>query len=240
MVLGIDTATLACSAAVISEDMVLGEYSLQVKKTHSERLLPLINSLLHDAGLTPKDLTGVAVSSGPGSFTGLRIGVSTARALGQALGIPLAGISTLEALAAQVRHFPGLLCPLLDARRQQVYCAVFRPGEHPLRQKPDRVLPLAEVLAEFDGREKVLFTGDGVAFHREAITAALGDAACFSLPESRYNRAAAVARLGLTELVAGRGKTYLELSPTYIRRSEAEVKYLARCHGEGDFAGCDH
>ncbi|MCR3923329.1 MAG: tRNA (adenosine(37)-N6)-threonylcarbamoyltransferase complex dimerization subunit type 1 TsaB, partial [Firmicutes bacterium] len=127
-VLGIDTATLVCSAAVVSEEKILAEYTLHVKKTHSERLLPLIDTLLRDAGLTPRDLDAVAISVGPGSFTGLRIGMVTAKALGQALQLPLCGVSTLTALAAQHPYFPGLVCPILDARREQVYQALFRAG----------------------------------------------------------------------------------------------------------------
>jgi tRNA threonylcarbamoyladenosine biosynthesis protein TsaB len=240
LVLGIDSTTLACGVSVVNTDRVLAEYMLQVKKTHSERLLPLLYSLLRDAALSPSDLGGVAVASGPGSFTGLRIGMATARALGQALDIPLAGVSTLEVLASQVRYFPGFLCPLLDARRCQVYNAVFRPGEKPLRLKPDRVLPLADVLAEFDRKEQVLFLGDGAVVNRETIISAMGESACFLPPEGEFNRAATVARLGLAEFSAGRGKSYLELLPRYIRRSEAEVKFLARCQGGGDLSGYDH
>jgi tRNA threonylcarbamoyladenosine biosynthesis protein TsaB len=240
LVLGIDTTTLVCGVSVADAGVVLGEYSLQVKKTHSERLLPLISSLLCDTGLTPADLSGVAVASGPGSFTGVRIGVATARALGQALGIPLVGISTLEVLAAQVRYFPGLLSPLLDARRGQVYNAVFRAGERPHRLSEDRVVPLAEVLAEFDRSEQVLFLGDGVSVHRDEITGVLGEKACFLPPEGQFNRAATVARLGLAELAAGRGTQYIDLTPRYIRRSEAEIKYMARCREEEGSSGCEY
>lgn len=232
--LGIDTSTLVCSVAVVTPDSMLAEYNLHVKKTHSERLLPLIAEMLRAIGLAPGDLGGVAVAVGPGSFTGLRIGVVTARALGQALHLPLAGISTLAGLAAQFSHFPGLISPILDARRNQVYNAVFRPGERLERVTADRALSLNELLLELAVYGMpVLFAGDGVPVHREAITAALGDQACFLPPEAGLNRASAVARLGIGELAAGHGLSYRELVPQYIRRTEAERKYQARCREGG-------
>ncbi len=233
-VLGIDTATLACSAAVVAGGEILAEYTLLVKKTHSERLLPLVAKLLADVGLSVADLDGVAVAAGPGSFTGVRIGVATARALGQALKLPLIGVSTLEALASQAGCFPGLVSPILDARRGQIYNALFQAGKKRERACPDRVLDLGELLEELEQRsEQVLFLGDGVTPHRKAIVAALGERACFPPAEGLFNRAAAVARLGQAELAAGGGVSYIELLPLYIRKSEAEVKYLARCRQEG-------
>lgn len=233
LVLGIDTATLACSVALVTEEAMVAEYTLQIKKTHSERLLPLIDRMLQDSGFTPGDLEGIAVAEGPGSFTGLRIGVSTARALGQVLGIKLAGVSTLEALACQGAAFDGLVVPILDARRSQVYTAVFKGGLFPKRVLDDRAVPLAELLEwlEQDGRP-ALFVGDAVKVHREAITKRLGGFAHFPSSEGVHNRGAWVARLGLQELQAGRGKTYLELVPRYIRRSEAEVNYQKQNQGE--------
>ncbi|MBS4032092.1 MAG: tRNA (adenosine(37)-N6)-threonylcarbamoyltransferase complex dimerization subunit type 1 TsaB [Clostridiales bacterium] len=239
-VLGIDTSTLVCSVAVVTPEKMLAEYNLHVKKTHSERLLPLIAEMLRAIGFAPGDLAGVAVAVGPGSFTGLRIGVVTARALGQALHLPLAGISTLAGLAAQFPHFPGLVSPILDARRNQVYNAVFRSGERPERVTADRAISLDELLQELAvHRKPVLFAGDGVPVHRDAITAALGDQACFLPSEAGLNRASTVARLGLDVLVAGHGLSYRELVPQYIRRTEAERKHQARCR-EGGVSGEYH
>lgn len=233
-VLGIDTSTLVCSVAVVTPERMLAEYTLQVKKTHSERLLPLIAQMLSDIGIVPGELNGVAVAFGPGSFTGLRIGVVTARALGQALNLPLVGISTLAALAAQFPHFPGLISPILDARRSQVYNAVFHPGESPKRLTADRAIPLDQLLRELAAQEKpALFVGDGVPVHREAIVDVLGSKACFLPSESGLSRASVVARLGLNEFNANVGLTYRELLPQYIRATEAERKYQARCQEGG-------
>lgn len=241
LVLGIDTATLVCGVALVTPQRLLAEYTLQVRKTHSERLLPMVAAMLRDAGLTPEDLGGVAVAAGPGSFTGVRIGVATARALGQALGLPLVAVSTLEALAAQSPHFSGLVSPILDARRQQVYNAVFRvPAEGPVRLGEERAMPLPELLAELkEYGEPVLFTGDAVPVYRELITEAFGPQACFLPLEAGLSRAASVARLGLTRLVAGGGVPFRDLLPQYVRRSEAETKSQAGCREGGCSPGTD-
>lgn len=232
-VLGIDTATLVCSAAVVSREQTLAEYNLQVKKTHSERLLPLIDTMLRNAGLTLNDLSGIAIAAGPGSFTGLRIGMVTAKALGQALDLPLVGIATLEALAAQHPHFQGVISPILDARRQQVYQALFAPGQRPTYLIKERVLSVSTLLDELAERqEQVLFVGDGVPVHRQIIEEKLGSRSCFMPPDGGICRAATVARLGLQELTAGRGQSWRHLEPFYVRRSEADVKYDQRvCEG---------
>lgn len=230
LVLGIDTATLACSVALATEEKLIAEYTLQVKKTHSERLLPLIDNLLRDSGFKPRDLEGIAVAVGPGSFTGLRIGVATARALGQVLGARLAGVSTLAALSCQGAAFGGLVVPILDARRSQVYAAAFKGGFPPERVLDDQAVSLAQLLEWLQQKgQPALFVGDAVRAHRETIASHLGSLAFFPPPEGEHNRAAWVARLGIEELRAGKGKTYLELLPKYIRRSEAEVKYEKRC-----------
>ncbi|NLN07428.1 MAG: tRNA (adenosine(37)-N6)-threonylcarbamoyltransferase complex dimerization subunit type 1 TsaB [Firmicutes bacterium] len=232
-VLGIDTTTLVCSVAVVSENMVVAEYTLQVKKTHSQRLLPLIATMLADSGLTPAELDGVAVVAGPGSFTGVRIGIVTAKALGQALGIPLCGISTLEALAAQHPWFDGLVCPILDARRRQVYTALFRGYGSLQRLAGDKAASLPAVLEKVEAcGEKVLFVGDAVPVYREFISGKLGEKACLMPPESVICRAATAARLGLEMLARGQAVSWRELAPRYLRQSEAEVKYR-ETHGGG-------
>ncbi|MBS3900179.1 MAG: tRNA (adenosine(37)-N6)-threonylcarbamoyltransferase complex dimerization subunit type 1 TsaB [Dethiobacter sp.] len=236
-ILGIDTATLVCSVALVSEKATLAEYTLQTRKTHSERLLPLIAAMLSHVGITPNELDGVAVAAGPGSFTGLRIGMVTAKTLGQALNVPVVGVSTLEALAAQHPFFPGIICPILDARREQVYNGLFVPGTRPAPLSAERVLPLWELLAELEVRsEKILFVGDGVPPYQAAIRAQLGERVCLMPPEGSICRAAAVARLGLAEFVLKHDFSWRELMPRYVRRSEAERKALT-CGEEGSAVG---
>ncbi len=128
IILGIDTTTLSCSVALLREDSVLAEMTLNIKKTHSERLMPLLDRMLTESGIEREALDAIAAAAGPGSFTGLRIGVSTARALAQALQIPAVPVCTLAALAAAIPVPGALVCPLLDARRNQVYTALYRIG----------------------------------------------------------------------------------------------------------------
>lgn len=227
IVLGIDTATLVCSVAVVTAERTLAEYTQQAQKTHSERLLPLIDTVLQDTGLTVSDLSGIAVVKGPGSFTGLRIGMVTAKSLAQALELPLYGVPTLEALAAQHPLFPGIVCPILDARRGQVYNAIFLPAEEPQRLVAERALALDDLLQDLEQQqEAVLFVGDAVPMHRQAISEKLGAKACFLPQELSICRAATVARLGLKQLAAGHTNSWRDLAPLYVRRSEAERKYL--------------
>ncbi|MBT9172037.1 MAG: tRNA threonylcarbamoyladenosine biosynthesis protein TsaB [Syntrophomonadaceae bacterium] len=241
LVLGINTATLACSVALATPGQLLVEYTQQISKTHSEKLLPLVAAALHDAGLAPEALDGVAVAAGPGSFTGVRIGVTTARALGQALNIKLAAVSTLEALCQQAPYFPGLVSPILDARRQQVYNAVFRAaGLETVKLVGERAVSLADLLAELQlYSESVLFLGDAVQVHREEIVKELGSRACFLPPTASHSGAASVAWLGLSALAAGRGVSYRDLLPLYVRGSAAETGYRAGREG-GVSAGADY
>jgi len=141
--LGTDTTTLSCSVALLQDDALLAEATLNIKKTHSERLMPLLDNLLTESGIEREAIDAIAVAAGPGSFTGLRIGVSTARALAQGLGIPVVPVCTLDALAEAIPAPGVLICPLLDARRSQVYTAIYRRG----LEKPDQLKTLLEPTA---------------------------------------------------------------------------------------------
>ena len=173
LILGIDTITLACSVALLQDGVLLAEFTLNVKKTHSERLMPLVEKLLQESGVEREQLQAIAVAAGPGSFTGIRIGVATARALAQGLAIPAVGISTLEALAEGITAPGALVCPLLDARRNQVYTALYR-RETALAGGLELLIPAAAVyLPPFLERlrqygEPVIFTGGDQQLRRLA------------------------------------------------------------------------
>ncbi|RQD73395.1 MAG: tRNA (adenosine(37)-N6)-threonylcarbamoyltransferase complex dimerization subunit type 1 TsaB [Candidatus Syntrophonatronum acetioxidans] len=234
LVLGIDTATLVCSVALADYDRIIGEYSLNIKKTHSQRLMPLIDNLMRDSHLDREALEGIAVTSGPGSFTGIRIGVATARGLAQGLRLPLVGVPTLDILAAQFPYARGIICPLLDARRQEVYACLYQfSGDKMERLTSYMAAPLVEILDLLKEKpgERVIFLGDALERYGDIIKERLGERASWAPPPLRINRGALVAQLGREKIVEGE-KDYLEsyknLEPLYLRRSQAEVKWEER------------
>lgn len=236
MILGIDTTTLACSVALLQEDALLAEFTLNIRKTHSERLLPLIDTLLKESTIERERLQAVAVAAGPGSFTGIRIGVSTARALAQGLEIPAVGLSTLQALAEGVAAPGALICPLLDARRSEVYSALYRREAAAQGRLEMLIPPAAMVLASFMGRlkthgEPILFTGEGLYTYGSYITETLGAQAILLPPPQRLCRAALVALCGQRILSCNPDPSYEELLPLYLRRPEAERRLAERKRG---------
>ena len=164
LLLAIDTTTRVCSVALGDHEKILAEYQLNVKNTHSQRLMPLIVSLFRDSGADKSRLEGVALSIGPGSFTGIRIGMATAKGLCQGLNIPAVGVMTLDALAEACTFFSGLICPILDARKNQVYTALYRGAAgDPEMLQPAAALSIDELghrLAEYE--DEVIFLGDAV------------------------------------------------------------------------------
>jgi tRNA threonylcarbamoyladenosine biosynthesis protein TsaB len=223
LVLGIETSTRQGGAALVGEEGLVSEYTLNVEVTHSERLLPAIDRMLHDAGATLGALGGLAVSIGPGSFTGLRIGLSTAKGLAYATGLPLVGVPSLEALAWAVPAARWPVCPVLDARKQEVYAALFRHEPAGLRRiMEDRALAPEALCALI--RKPTLFLGDGVAAYGALFARLLGERFLLPPPGSRGARPACVAHLGRERLLRGERDAVDALVPRYLRPSEAELR----------------
>lgn len=222
-VLAVETSTLAGGAALMDGDQVVGEYTLNVRTTHSERLLSAIDRLLQDAGWTLDALEGLAVAVGPGSFTGLRIGVSTVKGLAFSLGIPVAAVSTLEALAWAVPFVHGPLCPVLDARKGEVYAALFHwERERLARDWEDQPLDPEELCRRLSG--PVTFVGDGIVSYGSLFRERLGSRAIFAPAARRLPSAACVGQLGHARLASGNVVDPVALAPRYLRPSEAELK----------------
>ncbi len=200
--------------------------TLNIKKTHSERLMPLLDQMLTESGIEREEIEAVAAAAGPGSFTGLRIGVSTARALAQALNIPAVPICTLQAMAEAVPAPGPLICPILDARRNQVYTALFkRTLEAPFNLETliaPTALDLKELIEALHGfDQQVIFLGEGLHTFAPVLTESLPTAQI--APASfRLCRAALVAQRAQHILQEKPDATYLELLPYYLRRPEAE------------------
>ncbi|MBQ7096815.1 MAG: tRNA (adenosine(37)-N6)-threonylcarbamoyltransferase complex dimerization subunit type 1 TsaB [Clostridia bacterium] len=229
LVFGIDTCCMAATAALVDERIMVAQTVINQNKTHSQIMMPQIENMFRGAEVEPKSVDAFAAAVGPGSFTGVRIGVATAKALAQAAGKPCVAVSTLEALAHASGFFDGIIAPILDARRDQVYNALFRGGKGLERLCDDRALALEELLTELKSRdEKVLFMGDATLVFREKIQEALGDKGYFAPRVTNLNLAGSVAEIGLEKLKCGQTVSCGELVPQYVRLSQAEREKLEK------------
>lgn len=225
-VLAIDTSNYALGIAVIDEEKVIGEYITNVKKNHSVRVMPAIETLLNDCDLAAKDLSKIVVAKGPGSYTGVRIGVTIAKTLAWTLGIPLVGVSSLKIHAAAVgRYFDGLVSPLFDARRGQIYTGLYQFREGKLMTVCDDHLLLSkDWAANLTKRtEPILFVGNDLPIHQEVLQKELGEQAIFASITEQNPRPAELALLGSNL----EGEDVHSFVPNYIRLAEAESKWLA-------------
>lgn len=222
-VLGLDTATWTASVGLIDGDTELVERSLAVTGSHARTLLPMIEETLAAAGMDLRDLDLLAVSIGPGSFTGLRIGLSVAKGLGWASGIPLVGVPTLEALAHAAAPRPGLICPVLDARKREVYGAAFRWAGATLECVAEvDVLPPEQFAARLT--PPCTLVGDGVDAYASVWRACLGEGADLVPFADLSPRGSVVARLGAARFRLRGSSSVAQAEPLYVRKSEAELQ----------------
>ncbi|MGI6575517.1 MAG: tRNA (adenosine(37)-N6)-threonylcarbamoyltransferase complex dimerization subunit type 1 TsaB [bacterium] len=225
LVLAIDTATAVASVALVAEGQPVAEENLHIpQKTHSERLLPALDWVLAGAGFDIAAVNAFAVSMGPGSFTGLRIGLGTARGLAHALDKPLVTIPTLDALAYNY-FFPGaVICPLLDAKQGYVYTAFYRGGNEGVELVTDYLALTPAEIAQYLAKEEgqVVLLGDGIGLCQEAISLH-GISFFLAPPASRMPRAASVGILATERLRAGKQDDIFTAKPLYVRKSAAEI-----------------
>src|SRR6058998_2629096 len=215
-VLAVETSTMSGGAALLDGERVVGEYTLDVRITHSERLMVAVDQLLSDAGWTVRDLEGIAVTVGPGSFTGLRVGLSTVKGLALALAIPVAAVPTLDAMAAMLPYAALPVCPVLDARKREVYASLYRWDGLGMRRQWDYLAISPDDLARrLD--EPVIVVGDGA----HAIDSPWARRV---EPPRRGPTPAVVGALGRTRLALGDTVAAADLVPIYLRPSEAELK----------------
>ena len=226
-ILGIETSTRTGSVAVVSEDGVIAQYSLNIEVTHSERLMSTVDRVLKDTGLAVADFGGFAVAIGPGSFTGLRIGLSTVKGLAFATGNPVAAVPTLQALARNLPYAAYPVCPMLDARKNEVYAALYQfDGADLVQVMPEAAIPIKELEKRISG--KVLFTGEAAQIYHAEIEKQFGDRAFFAPLSAALPSAATVAEIGLDMIKNGKQADPDSLTPLYIRRPEAEVAWEKR------------
>jgi tRNA threonylcarbamoyladenosine biosynthesis protein TsaB len=227
-ILAIDTSTPVGSVALAEGALLKAQDILNISATHNQRLLPGIDRILKNTGWTLGDLDALAVSLGPGSFTGLRIGMSVAKGLAWATGKPLAGVPTLDALAANVPLVPYPVCPVLDARKGEIYTALYRQGEDQLQERftPYMTLKPAKLLDLIS--EKTVFVGDALLSYGEYLADKLDDRLLRVPPHLNVVQASSVAWLALEMLGQGRQENVSSCTPLYVRPSEAELNRTSK------------
>jgi tRNA threonylcarbamoyladenosine biosynthesis protein TsaB len=229
-VLALESSGMAASAAILEDDKLLAEYTVNYKKTHSQTLLPMLDTIASMIDLDLSTVDAIAVSSGPGSFTGLRIGSATAKGLGLALDKPLIEVPTLDALAYNIYDSDKVICPIMDARRAQVYTGIYGYEKHMLKILEDQMaIPVLELSKKLNalGRE-VIFLGDGVDVYRDALDDSLSIAHSYAPAHVNRQRASTVGALGEFYYRQGRIVNADDHHPWYLREAQAERERKAR------------
>lgn len=221
-ILALDTSANTATVCIAEDDKLLAEETINYKKTHSQTLMPMIDAALKACGTDISEIDLFAAANGPGSFTGLRIGVSAVKGMAHALSKPVLGMSTLEGMAYNLFMCQDIICPIMDARRAQVYNAVYTWKEGVFTQLSEpRALAIEECVEDVKKYGKrVIFLGDGVPVHREYIVSQMGDMACFAPLSCNAQRASSLASLALQR--ASEAKPGAGLLPFYLRKPQAE------------------
>lgn len=239
-ILGLDSSGLVASVAVVdstkSGEELVAEYTVNYKKTHSQTLLPMLDEVARMIELDLQTIDAIAIAGGPGSFTGLRIGAATAKGLGLALKKPLVHVPTLAGLAYNLWGVEGIICPIMDARRGQVYTGIYRFEDGKLKTLEDQMAISIEELADKlkKYQEKVIFLGDGVPVFRNKLEQELMTDCKIAFAPANMNRqrGASVAALGVEYYKAGKVETAMEHQPDYLRVSQAERERKERLEKE--------
>lgn len=235
-ILGLDSSGIVASVAIVEDDVLIAEYTVNYKKTHSQTLLAMLDEIAKMTELDLNSIDAIAVAAGPGSFTGLRIGSATAKGLGLALKKPLIAIPTVEGLAYNLYDISGLICPIMDARRKQVYTGIYRFTDHQLKVVEDQMaVPMETVIEKLNQYgEAVTFLGDGVPVFHELIAEKMTVPYSFAPAHVNKQRAAAVAALGEIYYRQGKTETAMEHVPDYLRVSQAERERAEREAAKAD------
>lgn len=222
-ILALDTSTLMTTCAVLDEEKILGEYSLNGDMSHSEKLVPMIKEVLDSIHLKIEDIDLYGVSTGPGSFTGLRIGVTTVKSFAHLFQKPLVGISTLEGLAYNL-PYNEIVVPMIDARRNRVYTGIYTWKEGRLTTLMEPMAIDIDELIDYlyENYNEIVVNGNGATLYKEKIKERLKDSASFSTINQNSCRASSIGELALLKYKAGYKDDYFDLVPEYIRESQAQ------------------
>jgi len=225
LILALENSTMCGSIALVAEGLCLAENSLTTSTTHSQRLLASIHHLMAEGGVSWERLDAIAISTGPGSFTGLRIGLATAKGLAMATGKPLIGVSSLDTLACQLPWTAQTICPVIDARKHEVYTAFYRCDHSGYPKRESAYVAIAPESLALMIRDDVIFVGDGSTLYQEVFTEVLGKRAHFACPELFFVRAAALGHCAMNRWRQGQFLDPANATPDYIRPSEAEINF---------------
>lgn len=234
-ILAIESSAMVASVAIVEEGKVMCEFTLNDKKTHSQTIMPMLEAIKKEMDFDIKSLDAIAVSCGPGSYTGLRIGSATAKGLAHVLDLPVIGISTIESMAYNIAPTSMIICPMLDARRQHVFSGAYRYDKD---QQLELIIPINQIgvidlmaqLKKFD--TPVLFLGDGFEAHEGLIRSNMvPDHIKIARPIEFLPRASALGMLAIERFKKGEGEDYLTHQPNYYRLSQAEREYEEKNNG---------
>lgn len=226
LVLAIESSSHVAGAAVADDNKVISEFTLNRGLTHSESLMTLLDNVMKMGDVDVADIDLFAASKGPGSFTGLRIGIATIKGLAQAVDKPVIGVNTLDGLAYNIQYADHLICPIMDARRQQVYTSLYEYVDGRLsRLEEYMAIPLDELMEDLLKRDReVIFLGDGVGVYREVIEERMKGQALFVPAPFREQRASSIASIAIDLAKRGHVEDFRHLTPFYLRKSQAEQR----------------
>lgn len=232
----LDSSGLVASVALLEDNRLIAEYTTGNKLTHSQTLLPMLDEVIQRTSFEMEEIDAIAVAMGPGSFTGLRIGAATAKGLGLALQKPIIGVPTVDGLAYQLFGVSSLICPMMDARRKQVYTGFYRFHRSQMEvvkeQCAQSVEDTLKQLKEY--KEPVIFLGDGVPVYRKEIEETMGTDAIFAPAHVNRQRAGAVGALAEVYYEKGIWQSADAFAPEYLRKSQAEREREERIHGKSE------
>lgn len=233
-ILAIDSSGLVASVAVVTEESLIAEYTINHKKTHSQTLLPMLDEIVKMIEIDINQMDAIAVAAGPGSFTGLRIGASTAKGLGLALKKPIISVPTVDGIAYNLYGTDKLICPIMDARRNQVYTGLYEFKNNKFHIVAEqKAVDIDEITAEINAlNREVIFLGDGVEVFREKLKELMKVSYHFAPVHLLKQRAGAIGALGIEYFKLGKIESADEHAPIYLRLSQAERELAEKQSGE--------
>ena len=230
MILAIDSSSLVASVSLVSQETIIAEYTINLKKTHSQTLLPMIDEIFKMTGSNKKDIKAIAITSGPGSFTGLRIGAATAKGLALVLGIGIIPIKTIAAMAYNYNHCNKIICPIMDARRNQVYTGIYRCVDEKLETILDTcAISIEELIKRLEMiNEEAIFIGDGIPVFKDIIDNQLKVSHIYAKQHMNRQRSATIGAMAWEKYKKGEIEEADLFSPDYLRLSQAERERMER------------